>query len=75
MRQACVGAHQASFFFTIPHPWLFLPPSHQTISSTFSPCLRIWLILLHPVYDDGKGGGWNWWGGALARRARSGHLF
>ena len=33
------------FFFTIPHPCLFLPPPHQTIWSTFLPCLRIWPIL------------------------------
>ena len=25
-------------FLTIPHLCLFLPPSHQTIWSTFSPC-------------------------------------
>ena len=38
-------ARQASFFFPIPHSCLFLPPPHQTIWSTFSPCLRIWPIL------------------------------
>ena len=32
-------------FLTIPHPCLFLPPPHQIIWSTFSPCLRIWPIL------------------------------
>ena len=32
-------------FLTIPHPCLSLPPPHQTIWSTFSPCLRIWPIL------------------------------
>ena len=32
-------------FLTIPHPCLFLPPPHQTILSTFSPCPRIWPIL------------------------------
>ena len=29
----------------IPHVCLFLPPSHQTIWSTFWPCPRIWPIL------------------------------
>ena len=38
------GANRASFFI-IPHPCLFLPPPHQIIWSTFSPCLRIWPIL------------------------------
>ena len=38
-------AHAGHLFFTIPHPYLFLPPAHQTIWSTFSPCLRIWPIL------------------------------
>ena len=32
-------------FFIIPHSCTFLPPPHQTIWSTFSPCLRIWPIL------------------------------
>ena len=54
------------------HPWgsisapgiavpVFAPP-HQTIWSTFSPCLRMWPILCTQFYDDGKGGGWKWWG-------------
>ena len=34
-----------ALFLTIPHSCLFLPPPHQTIWSTFSPCLRIWPIL------------------------------
>ena len=34
-----------AFFFPIPHSCLFLPPHHQTIWSTFSPCRRIWPIL------------------------------
>ena len=40
-RQARAG----HLFLTIPHSCLFLPPPHQTIWSTFSPCLRIWPIL------------------------------
>ena len=32
------------FFLAIPHPYLFLPPPHQTIWSAFSPSLRIWPI-------------------------------
>ena len=37
-------ARTRHLFFTIPHPCLFLPPPHQTIWSTFSPCPRIWPI-------------------------------
>ena len=33
------------FFFTIPHPCLFLPPRHQAIWITFLLCLRIWSVL------------------------------
>ena len=40
-RQARAG----HLFLTIPHPCLFLPPPHQTIWSTFLPCLRNWPIL------------------------------
>ena len=39
------GVRRASFFLTIPHLCLFLPPPHQTIWSTFSLCLRTWPIL------------------------------
>ena len=39
------GACAGHLCFTISHPCLFLPPPHQTIWSTFSPCLRIWPIL------------------------------
>ena len=38
-------ARAGHLFLTISHPCLFLPPPHQTIWSTFSPCLRIWPIL------------------------------
>ena len=38
------GVRRASFL-TILHSCLFLPPPHQTILCTFSPCLRIWPIL------------------------------
>ena len=38
-------ARAGHLFLTIPHPCQFLPPPHQTIWSTFSPCLRIWPIL------------------------------
>ena len=47
----CIGgvlvrwARAGHLFLTILHPCLFLPPPHQTIWSTFSPCLRIWPIL------------------------------
>ena len=38
-------ARAGHLFVTIPHPILCLPPPHQTIWSTFSPCLRFWPIL------------------------------
>ena len=38
------GARQASFFDHSPPVPIFAPP-HQTIWSTFSPCLRIWPVL------------------------------
>ena len=37
--------HAGHLFLTIPHSCLFLPPPHQTIWSSFSPCLRIRPIL------------------------------
>ena len=54
MEMATVGAMSMAgggvlarwhLFLTISHPCRFLPPPHQTIWSTFSPCLRIWPIL------------------------------
>ena len=39
-----LGACRASFFYHSPPVPVFAPP-HQTICSTFSPCLRIWPIL------------------------------
>ena len=38
------GARAGHLFLAIRHLCLFLPPPHQTIRSTFSPCLRIWPI-------------------------------
>ena len=43
-----------------PYPCLLSPPLHQTMWNTFSPCTNL-ANPLHPVYDDGKGGGWKWW--------------
>ena len=40
---------------------VFAPP-HETIGRTFSPGPKNLAHPLHPVYDDGKGGGWKWWG-------------
>ena len=37
---------------------LFLP---LPIGRTFSPVSKNVAHPLHPVYDDGKGGGWKWW--------------
>ena len=69
MRRACAGHlffFSSSLFLTIPHPCLFLPPltkqsgepSHRENLLTASKNLA---HPLHPVYDDGKGGGWKWW--------------
>ena len=51
------GTRRASFFDHSPPVPVFAPP-HQTIWRTVSKNLA---HPLHPVCDDGKGGGWKWW--------------
>ena len=50
------------FFLPIPHPCLFLPPppSPNNLKNLFAVSKTL-AHPLHPVYDDGKGGGWKWW--------------
>ena len=55
-RRACNG----HLFLTIPHPCLFLPPSPNNVEYLLAVSKNL-AHPLHPVYDDGKGGGWTWW--------------
>ena len=55
------GARRASFFLPFPTRACFCPPSPNNLENLLAVS-RILAHLLHPVYDDGKGGGWKWWG-------------
>ena len=50
-------------FLTIPHACLFLPPpppSPKNLEYLLAMSKNL-ARLLHPVYNDGKDGGWKWW--------------
>ena len=53
MRRAC-------FFDCSPPVPLFAPPSPNNLEN-FLAMSKDLAHPLHPVYDDGKGGGWKWW--------------
>ena len=63
-----MGEHQCAtrapciFFFSIPHPCLSPPPppSPNNLENLLAVSKNL-AHPLHPVYDDGKGGGWKWW--------------
>ena len=48
-------------FLTIAHLCLFCPPSPNKLEYLLAVSKNL-AHPLHPVYDDGKGGGWKWWG-------------
>ena len=50
-------ARAGHIFLTIPHPCLFLPNNLEYLLAVSKNLARP----LHPVYDDGKGCGWNLW--------------
>ena len=54
------GAHQASFFYHSPPVPVFAPTSPNNLEYLLAVSKNL-AHLLHPVYDDGKGGGWKWW--------------
>ena len=43
-----------------PHPCLILSPSPTNLEYLLAMSKNV-AHPLHPVYDDGKGGGWKWW--------------
>ena len=45
----------------IVRPGTFLPPPHQKKVEYLLAVSKNLAHPLHPVYDDGKGGGWKWW--------------
>ena len=60
MRQA----RQASLFDHSPPMPVFAPPPPPPSPNNLEYLLAVSKTLahpLHPVYDDGKGGGWKWW--------------
>ena len=53
-------ARRASFFYHYPPVPVFAP----TLPNNLEYLLAVsknWAHPLHPVHDDGKGGGWKWW--------------
>ena len=54
-------AHAWHLLLTILHPCLFFyPPSPNNPEKLLAVSKNL-AHPLHPVYDDGKGGGWKWW--------------
>ena len=54
------GARWASFFdHSTPVP-VFAPTSRNNLEYLLTVSKTL-AHPLHPVYDDGKGGGWKWW--------------
>ena len=54
------GARRASFFLPFPSRACFCPPSSNNLEYLLAVSKKL-AHPLHPVYDDGKGGGWKWW--------------
>ena len=55
-----VLARWASFFLPFPTPACFCPPSPNNLDNPVAVSKNL-ARPLHPLYDDGKGGGWKWW--------------
>ena len=56
-----VLARWASFFDHSPPVPVFAPTSRSNLEYLLTVSKDL-AHPLHPVYDDGKGGGWKWWG-------------
>ena len=56
-RWACAG----HLFLTMPHPCLFLPPPSPNNLEYLLAMSKNLAHPLHPVSDNGKGGGLKWW--------------
>ena len=54
------GTCQASFFDHSPLVPVFAPTSPKNLEYLLVVSENL-AHPLHPVYDDGKGGGWKWW--------------
>ena len=54
------GVRRASFFDHSPLVPVFAPTSPNNLESLLAVFKNL-AHPLHPVYDDGKGGGWKWW--------------
>ena len=48
-------------FWTVPHPCLFLSPTSPNNLEYLLTVSQNWAHPLHPIYDNGTGGGWKWW--------------
>ena len=53
-------ARRASFFDHSPLVPVFVPTSANNLEYLLAVSENL-AHPLHPVYDDGKGGGWKWW--------------
>ena len=54
------SARRASFFYHSPPVPVPPPPSPNNLEYPLAVSQNL-AHPLHPVYDDGKGGGWKWW--------------
>ena len=54
------GARRASFFDHSPLVPVFAPTSTNNLEYLLTVSKNL-AHPLHPVYDNGKGGGWMWW--------------
>ena len=48
------------FVYHSPPVPVFAPPSPNNLENLLAVCKNL-ALPLHPVYDDGNGGGWKWW--------------
>ena len=59
MRRARAGRAPGIFFLPFPTRACFCPP-HNNLENLLAVSRNL-AHPLHPVSDDGKGGGWKWW--------------
>ena len=57
---SALGARRASFFCHSPLVLVFALTSLNNLEYLLAVSKNM-AHLLHPVYDDDKGGGWKWW--------------
>ena len=48
-------------FLTICHSYLCFAPTSPNNLDHFRTVCKIFAHLLHPAYDNGKCGAWEWW--------------